>query len=224
MSKRVLVLVEGPTEENFVKKLLVPYFSPMEIYLFPTILVTKRVLGGPNFKGGVSKFHKIENDLKILLHSNKNALVTTILDYYGLPEDSPGMDNRPVNASALNRVVHVEDEFENYFGSPTNLHVFLVLHEFEALLFSSSDELPRVMTEPEKQNQIAEILNQFDCPEDINDRPEYAPSKRIKKLFPAYRKTLHGPLVARRIGLDTIRAKCPHFNAWMEYLEDFAEV
>jgi hypothetical protein len=60
-------------------------------------------------------------------------------------------------------------------------------------------------------------------PEEINERPEFAPSKRIIDLFPAYKKTLHGPTTAARIGLETIRNECPHFNEWMNKLEAFAK-
>ena len=52
--------------------------------------------------------------------------------------------------------------------------------------------------------------------------PGFAPSKQIEKLFPAYKKTLHGPTTAARIGLEQIRKECPHFNHWMNKLETFA--
>ena len=32
-----------------------------------------------------------------------------------------------------------------------------------------------------------------------------------------------GVEVARAIGIDNIRAKCPHFNAWLEKLEALAQ-
>lgn len=38
-------------------------------------------------------------------------------------------------------------------------------------------------------------------------------------LIQGYRKTLHGPLLAERIGLDRIRAECPRFDAWLRRLE-----
>ena len=58
--------------------------------------------------------------------------------------------------------------------------------------------------------------------EEINERPQFAPSKRIQALFPAYKKTLHGPTAAARIGQDRIRAQCPHFDGWIGRLEAFA--
>ncbi|HTR88272.1 MAG TPA: DUF4276 family protein, partial [Reyranella sp.] len=106
--KRVLVLVEGATEERFVKDVLGPYFWAKKIFLVPTILVTKKVLAGRNFKGGVSKFSKYEGDVSRLLQNPGGALITTLIDYYGLPNDFPGMATRPVNASPRQRVQHVQ--------------------------------------------------------------------------------------------------------------------
>jgi hypothetical protein len=221
MSKRALILVEGQTEERFVKDVLAPTFVNRDLYFSPTILVTKRVKNGPNFKGGVTNFRKFQNDAQRLLNSAAGALVTTILDYYGLPTDFPGMTSRP-SGSPLTRVAHVEQAILEKFGSPSNFIPFLALHEFEAWLFASPDELPKVMTEYDKQPQFAAIRASFQNPEEIDERPQFAPSKRIEALFPAYKKNLHGPAVAGRIGLDRIRAECPHFASWLSRLEAFA--
>ena len=222
MSKRALILVEGQTEERFVKDVLGPVFFDRELFFHVTILVTKRVKAGPNFKGGVTNFAKFNNDAQRLLNSAGGALVTTMLDYYRLPLDFPGMSSRPPNGTPLQRVTHVETAIAEHFGTPRNFLPFLALHEFEAWLFSSPTELPRVMTEPQKQPQFQAIRAGVRTPEEINERPLFAPSKRIETLFPAYKKTLHGPTTAGRIGLVRIRAECPHFNGWMNRLEAFA--
>jgi hypothetical protein len=222
MSKRVLILVEGQTEERFVKDVLGPAFFAHELFFHPTILVTKRVKDGPNFKGGVTNFAKFENDARRLLDSAAGALVTTLLDYYRLPVDFPGMDSRQTKGTPAKRVQHVEKAVAAHFGSPANFLPFLALHEFEAWLFASPAELPRVMTESHKQAKFAAIRAGAATPEDINERPEFAPSKQIEALFPAYKKTLHGPNTVARIGLEKIRAECPHFNEWMKKLEAFA--
>ncbi|MDB6054841.1 MAG: hypothetical protein JWN25_2364 [Verrucomicrobiales bacterium] len=222
MSKRVLILVEGQTEERFVKDVLGPSFFTKEIFFQATILMTKRVKDGTRFKGGVTNFAKFENDARRLLESAGDALVTTMLDYYGLPSDFPGMDSRPVPGNPLRRVTHVENAMSVHFGSRSNFLPFLALHEFEAWLFSSPTELPRVMTEPGKQIEFESVCSGVGTPEDINERPELAPSKRITAMFPAYKKTLHGPTTADRIGLEKIRKECPHFNDWMKKVEAFA--
>lgn len=224
MSKRALILVEGQTEERFVKDMLAPSLRSRQLYLSPTLLVTKRVKDGPNFKGGVTSFAKFENDVRRLLQGAGGALVTTILDYYGLPADFPGLDTRPPQGTAEQRVRHVEAAIRAHFGGMPNFLPFLSLHEFEAWLFSSTEELPRVMAEPKKQPQFAAIRVQFPTPEDINDRPQLNPSRRITALFPAYKKTLHGPTTALRIGLEKIRAECAHFAWWLSQLEAYATV
>lgn len=219
--KRVLVLVEGQTEEAFIKRVLAPFFEPSELYLTPTILVTKRVKDGANFKGGVTNFAKFENDLSRLLRSS-GALVTTMLDYYALPTDFPGMSTRPARGSARERARHVEEAVDAHFGNPGNLRTFLTLHEFETLLFADTAVLPDVMSATKHGAAFAAIRAGVQTPEEINDGPKSAPSKRIEALFPAYRKTLHGPNAVQRIGIERIRLECPHLAQWLADIEAFA--
>jgi hypothetical protein len=219
--KRALVLVEGQTEERFIKDVLAPEFYSRDLYFFPTLLVTKKVKRGPNFKGGVTSYQKFRNDAERLLQGAGEALVTTLLDYYALPSDFPGMNNRP-SGSPLDRVLHVERAIAAELGASANFIPFLALHEFEAWLFSSPDELPRTMTAPEKEKDFRTIRDGVATPEDIDEGPLTAPSKRITALFPAFKKTLHGPLAAQRIGIQRIRAECPHMDAWLRMLETFA--
>jgi hypothetical protein len=63
------------------------------------------------------------------------------------------------------------------------------------------------------------IRGQFQNPEEINDSPITAPSKRIIDLHSGYEKPLFGTLAALEIGLETIRNECPHFAAWITQLE-----
>lgn len=217
--KRCLILVEGQTEERFVKDVLCPVFEPRNVYLFPTILTTKLVKSGANFKGGVTSYVKLRADLGKLL-SDSGALVTTMIDYYGLPEDTPGMCNRP-SASARHRVLHVEAAIYRDVGSPQHFIPFLALHEFEALLFVDHEITAGVIPARDKAAELAAVAGGL-APEDINENRETAPSKRLQKVFPSFKKTLHGPTAAKRIGLEKIRDHCPHFNDWISRLESFA--
>jgi hypothetical protein len=219
--KRSLVLVEGQTEERFIKVVLQDHFLALSAVIIPTILTTKRVMNGPNFKGGVSSFRQFERDALRLLGGDTSALITTMLDYYQLPLDFPGMTDRP-NAKPADRVQHVEKALHQHSGNRRNFLPYLALHEYEALLFSSRDELPRTMMLSAAQPEFVKIIEQFGTPEDINEHPGYSPSKRIEAIFPGYRKTIHGPLVSKRIGLQVMREKCPHFNEWVARLEAFA--
>jgi hypothetical protein len=218
--KRILLLVEGQTEERFVKTVLAPDFATRGASLKPTLLETKKVKDGPNFKGGVTSYGQVRNHLRRLL-PDRNALVTTMLDYYGLPDDFPGMSDRPTGTTARARVDHVERHMQEEVRS-RNFVPFLALHEFEAWLFASPDELPRTMVQPDRRNTFAAICSSVATPEDINESVATAPSKRIQAIFPSYQKTAHGPLVVQRIGLPAIRAVCPHFDEWLQKLEAFA--
>jgi hypothetical protein len=217
--KRVLILVEGQTEERFVKSVLQPEFFAREFFFHPTLLVTKLVKDGPNFKGGVTNYAKFKNDVRRLLNGSGGALVTTMLDYYGLPPDFPGMNTRP-RGTPLSRVAHVEQRIREDFDEPKNFHPFLALHEFEAWLFSSKEELPKTMMDS-KGDDFAAIRDGVQTPEEIDEGPSTAPSKRIKAIYPDYRKALHRPLTAQRIGLQRIREECPHFAAWLSAVEAF---
>ena len=145
-----------------------------------------------------------------------------MLDYYRLPDDFPGMATRPIPIDLFTRVAHVENALDNHFGDGRFLP-FLSLHEFEAWIFSCPTTLPNAaMTQPQLQPQFAAICNNVQTPEQINERPGHNPAARIKSIFPAYRKVLHGPTAAERIGVQQIREHCQHFGTWLGRLEGFA--
>lgn len=221
--KWALALVEGQTEERFVKAVMNPALEPNGLFITPTILVTKVVKTGPNFKGGVSNYAKFRSDILRLLHGAGDRLVTTLLDYYALPNDFPGMSTRHALHTPLERVQHVEGAVAADLGNPPQFLPFLALHEFEAWLFSSVEHFARALTRPDLMPQLAHVLNECGAPEMINERPTHAPSKRILELYPAYQKTLHGPAAAQRIGLEAISNSCPHFREWIQRLKHFAD-
>ena len=215
--RRVLVLVEGQTEERFTKDVLRPHFWEMGIDVIPTIAVTKRVKSGPDFKGGITDYQKVANDVGRLLNDTEAAAVTTFIDYYGLPSDFPGMMSRP-RGNPTQRAGHVETEWETQIADE-RFHPYLMTHEFEALLFSKPDELSAALYSPNALRQLEEVRASFSSPEEINESPDSAPSKRILSISPGYQKAVHGPLVARRIGLQQMREQCNHFNDWLDWLE-----
>lgn len=66
------------------------------------------------------------------------------------------------------------------------------------------------------------VRQQFTTPEEINDSPHTAPSKRIEKLYSAYDKPVHPLLAARDMGLEAICRECDLFNNWLKKLEGLA--
>lgn len=75
------------------------------------------------------------------------------------------------------------------------------------------------MDEPGLAPKFQAIRNSFAAPEEIDDSPDTAPSKRIDKLVPGHRKPVSGTLAAQAIGLPRIRRECPHFSHWLDRLE-----
>ena len=95
-----------------------------------------------------------------------------------------------------------------------------MLHEYEAMLFTAPDKIAAAFPEDKRLNELQEIRATFATPEEINDDPNTAPSKRLRRLFgEAYQKPFHGALIAASIGLTAICEECRHFREWLTALE-----
>jgi len=219
--KRIMILAEGQTEEAFINNVLAPYFWDKDIYLEATMICTKKTKGVRKHRGGLSSYDQVKRDINLLLKSTQFNLVTTFLDYYGLPNDFPGKNSVPAIGDCYGEVVHIEDAFGNDI-SHTTFKPFIMLHEFETMIFCDVYSLKNFFTDKSRNlDRLAEVANQFDTPEKINNSPQTAPSKRILRELEGYEKPLHGPLATKEIGINKIREICPHFNSWLEYLENF---
>ncbi len=215
--KRVLLLVEGPTEDRFVKDVLRPHLQERGVMPIPTILTTKKVKAGADFKGGVRSFAQVENDLRRLLRDSNAALITTMFDFYGFPKDFSGW-GAVKSRQPHKRVAELEAAINRHVQH-AQFRAHLTLHEYEGMLFSDTDSIAAVFNAPRVADQLRAIRAQFADPEEINEEQDTAPSKRLVRLLPQYRKRLHGPLVVGRIGLAKVRSECPHFHRWLQQLE-----
>ena len=213
--KKILILVEGQTEEQFVKNILNPTFNLKGIFLVPTIITTKVVKSGPNFKGGVNSYISVKKHMKKLLRDSSVMVVTTMIDFYKLPNDFPKWDCN--SDSCYKKVFVAEQAFSNDIND-IRFIPYLQLHEFEGLLFSSPEEIANTF-DSTKKLVLQNIGNKFSSPEEINHGADTHPSKRLLNLFPNYQKPLHGSIIAGRTGLDLIQQACPHFNNWVSELE-----
>lgn len=212
---RVYLLVEGQTEEAFVRELLVPHCARFGLYLTPIIVSTS-----PGYKGGVVSYTKIKPQIQRLCRQDAGAHVSTLFDLYALPQNFPGKTDvtYPANSTGHQKAVFLETQLAQDICQP-NFIPNLMVHEFEALLFVQPSKFADWT---DSYNAVIALGNQaqkYATPEDINDSPESAPSKRILKAMPEYQKTFHGPLIACEIGLDAMRATCPHFHGWLQQLE-----
>ena len=101
---------------------------------------------------------------------------------------------------------------------------YVMMHEFEGLLFSDCRRFGAGIGREDLIPELQSIRDQFGTPEEINDSPITAPSKRILNLVPGYQKPLLGSLAALEIGLEAIRGQCPFFNRWLARLESLPEL
>lgn len=210
--KKTLILVEGQTEERFVKVVLSNYFLQKNVWLIPRIIETKEVKSGPNFKGGINSYQKIKKDLLKLLADSSAVVTTTMIDYYGLPRDFPSFNDK---GNCYLKVKSAEESFAQDISNQKFVP-YLQLHEFEGILFSAPKAISSTMDVSGKSDlNVQKIRDCVKSPEEINDGLDTHPSKRIQKLFPNYNKPFHGELISSRIGMDKILNDCPHFNSWV---------
>ena len=66
--------------------------------------------------------------------------------------------------------------------------------------------------------EIERIVNAHSNPEDINDNPKTAPSKRLLKLIKGYHKVVDGIMIIEENGIENVLKKCTRFNSWVEML------
>lgn len=205
--KIVFIFVEGDTEENFTKTILSPHLRNFGIHLKEF-----------NCKGTI-KYRSLLRKL-ILRQANESniSLVTTMFDFYKLPRDFPGKSDLPLN-SCYERVAHLEQAFIEDI-SHQKFSPFVMLHEFEALLFSDPVEIAKAFPGKDESHELQKIKTAHrNNPEEINDNETTAPSKRILRFYPNYDKVFQGSAIIQQIGLDVIRAECQHFNEWLTKLE-----
>lgn len=206
---RLAVSVEGQTEEEFVKQVLADHLRASRVESTPIMLGRAR----GSARGGNVSSNRLVSEMATLYHSFD--VVTSLVDFYGF-RDKGDRTVQELETHLLGeiaeRIGHAWDE--------RKVVPYIQRHEFEGLLFSDVDPFATQIGFPDGcAVQLRAVREQFATPEDINDDPLTAPSKRISSIIPRYGKVLHGPIVAGEIGLDAIRAECPRFNAWMTRLE-----
>jgi hypothetical protein len=214
---KLLILVEGQTEEAFIKNLLTPHLASKSVIAIPVIVATKRLLTGDKRRGGYVPYMRLRAEVLRLLNDSSAVCVTTMLDYYGLAPEFPGRE-RPVGKTSLEKVNSVEQTWAADINNPRFLP-YLALHEFEAMLFTEPAVIASSFGQSGLQSELQSIRTSFPTPEDINDHEETAPSRRLGKLFPGYNKPFYGELIAERIGIEKIRNECTHFASWLDKLE-----
>ncbi|MCC7386268.1 MAG: DUF4276 family protein [Deltaproteobacteria bacterium] len=212
---RLVLVVEGQTEQAFVREVLGPALAMRGVY------ATGRLVGVPGRKGG-NQSAKAERDIALVLSEDRTVRCSTMFDLYGLSPSFPGVaehHDRPplerarwIENALLERLRAARGE-----DAANRFVPYIQIHEFEALLFSDPEKLAQVLEPPSLARQLHALRGGFGSPEDIDrDQP---PSKRILSFHPSYQKVHHGTRAAIDIGVEAMRSECPHFNEWLSRLE-----
>ncbi len=224
---RLLVHVEGQTEETFVNEVLRSYLLHCGYES-----VSARIVGNARLRrtrGGIRSWLAVRKDIINHLRQDRGCIATTLVDFYGLPQEGerawPGRA-AAVGASGHQKALVVEsalrDDLIRELGPDFNAARFLpfvAVHEFEGLLFSDCAAFARGICRPDLESSFSQIRQAFATPEEINDSPLTTPSKRIEDLVSGYNKPLLGALAIMEVGLAAIRAECPHFDGWLRQIE-----
>lgn len=226
---RLLILAEGETEETFVNEVLAPH-----LYTKGFLSVTAKLMGNArdrSRRGGIRGWPGIRDEILLHLNNDKDLYISVMADYYALPGGDHPAKAWPGRSEAATlpleeKAGYIEDQlnvdiFEKLKGDRGNRRFFpyIMMHEFEALLFSDCSGFSKSLGQPKLATKLQLIRDSFSSPEAINDSPETHPSKRIQQLMPAYQKPLYGNIAALEIGLGKMRTECPGFHRWLEQLE-----
>ena len=198
---QLAISVEGPTEEEFVNNILADHLRARGVEPQPILL------------NGNITIERLASDMARLIW--KFDRVTSLVDFYGF------RDKNSLTPEQLEERIHkTVDTKINRSWNQTRVFPYVQQYEFEGLLFSDVDAFAKLIdVSPKSIQALQNIRSQFQTPEDINDNRNTAPSKRIKKIVPRYKKKVDGPLLAMEMGLDKIRTECRRFNGWVTCLE-----
>lgn len=217
----LFVFVEGRTEELFVNRLLAPHLATQGLDVKARPLPTSR---DPRTKQPISRggggFATSKYELSKHLRDRRPGLrFTTLWDLYGLPRDFPGHQEIIQLKDARQKAPSAESKIAEAFGD-ARLIPYVQQYEIETLLFADLEAL-RVQLDGRERKGLealrAQVLNL--APEDINDGPQTAPSKRLIRAVSSYQKNYHGPTALEAIGLPRLRERCPRFSEWIGKLE-----
>ncbi|MDK2840792.1 MAG: hypothetical protein PWQ17_297 [Anaerophaga sp.] len=218
--KRVIIICEGLTEKEFCKDVLEPFFIRQNISI-QTPLIKKS-------GGGIVPWINLKAQIISLLKQDISALVTTLIDYYGIPArfNYPQWESAHKEGDKTKRMAILEEGMKN--DIPENLRTrflpYLQLHEFEGLLFCDINVLKSnfPVSEINDYENFERVFEEYPNPEEINDQPQSAPSSRLLYHLKNYDKVVMGPILAQETGLSKIREKCPRFNQWIDNIENYS--
>lgn len=212
--KRIYIVVEGQTEQEFVNSLLAPYLGSFGILVVTPILIRTSKSG----RGGSVNYRHLENTVNGLLKTSASSdfIVTTFVDFFRIPHTMPDYRASMAKPTKIDQVESLEQALSMAINDRRFIP-YIQLHEFEALLFSNNKGFEYYFMD-KQVIATKSIVDSYKNPEEINTTPQGAPSKRILTIHENYDKVTEGNLIALEVGINGILKKCPRFKVWVENL------
>jgi hypothetical protein len=170
--RRLAFIVEGDSEIILVNKLIIPYLNRLGFRydMHPQTIITNRK---QHKKGGVTGYGLFRNEVKRTLA--QGAMVTPLIDFFKLPTDFPQFSRAGNRISDIEKAIHLD------FNNNPDFIPYIQKFEFEALMFSNIEGFSLVVDNVGQLDEIQSIIDAYPNPEDINNSPDTAPSKRRKR-------------------------------------------
>lgn len=209
--KRLFIVVEGQTEQEFVNEVIAPYLRNFEIYSVTPLLIRTSRFG----RGGMANYEHLRNTIKMsLVSKQEDFIVTTLIDFFRIPKNMPSYKEAMDYETNAEQVIALEKAINDDIND-RRFFSYIQLHEFEALLFSNNKGFESCFDE-NVARKTSEIISSYPNPEDINSSPQGAPSKRLIAIKNDYNKVIEGNIIAIEVGINSMLEKCPRFAEWID--------
>jgi hypothetical protein len=220
--KHLYIIVEGETELEFIKRLLIPHFNNKGINTHIQGIAIS-IKGGGHGYNDVKHFN---NTVKPVLHLKSEPIITTMIDYYGInsTRKMPNYEDCMQLNSTDDKIACMQQELNRQVQAIKPYRHFIPhiqKHELETLLFVNPEDGFDLEDDKIKEAVIS-VANEYPNVEEINHTPEGAPSKRLISIYSkyghTYAKGADAVDIIELIGIDALLKACPHFNKWINHL------
>lgn len=217
----LVVLCEGETEKYFVSNVLNEYLWKRGGHIVRPESFGKKVKNDvATAPGGVLEYEPVYRHITAALrqYSAETSFVTMMTDLYAFPRDFPNYEALARTANPYERVTALETAIRNQVNSERFIP-YIQLHEFEALTLSSKEHFKKAF-DTNRHKSVDNLFREIQglAPEEVNQTVEGAPSKRILSHLVGYNKVRMGASITKSIGVEALKASCPHFGEWIERL------
>lgn len=116
---RLHAVVEGQTEETFVRDVLAPELGPLGVFADVHRITTGR-RKSRTFRGGLVEYAHLRMDLDLWMRQDRHAdsWFTSMIDFYALPDDFPDFTPCAQLFDPLRHVECLEAAFERNIDHP----------------------------------------------------------------------------------------------------------